>query len=221
MRGPVLFSPTKRLPAPFSWLFSPHQNRTVIGPPLWNPRGPRLPPSFSHSREEPGGGRRIRGAQSGSKWGIVGDWGATAVFLGEYEHSLDEKGRLTIPSRFREELTGRLVVTRGLDHCLFLYPYSEWQVLGQKLRDLPMTQRDARAFVRLLFSGATEQSLDRQGRLLLPANLREYAGIERDVVILGLSNRVELWSKDRWAAYEAEASQSYEELAEKIVDLGL
>lgn len=143
------------------------------------------------------------------------------MFLGEYEHSLDEKGRLTIPSRFREELTGRLVVTRGLDHCLFLYPYSEWQVLGDKLRELPMTQREARAFVRLLFSGASEQTLDRQGRLLLPANLREYAGIERDVVILGLGNRVELWSKERWTAYEAEASQSYEELAEKIVDLGL
>ena len=84
-----------------------------------------------------------------------------------------------------------------------------------------MTQRDARAFVRLLFAGATEQSLDRQGRLLLPASLREYAGIERDVIILGVANRVELWSKERWSAYETEASQAYEELAEKIVDLGL
>lgn len=179
------------------------------------------PPSLFHSRQEPGDARRIRGAQSGAKWGIVGDWGETAVFLGQYEHSLDEKGRLTIPSRFREELTGRLVVTRGLDHCLFLYPYSEWQELGQRLRALPMTQRDARAFVRLLFAGATEQSLDRQGRLLLPASLREYAGIERDVIILGVANRVELWSKERWLAYETEASQAYEELAEKIVDLGL
>ncbi|BAS27715.1 division/cell wall cluster transcriptional repressor MraZ [Limnochorda pilosa] len=143
------------------------------------------------------------------------------MFLGEYEHSLDEKGRLTVPSRFREDLAGRLVVTRGLDHCLFLYPYSEWQVLEQKLKSLPMTQRDARAFVRLLFSGASEQDLDRQGRLLLPANLREYAAIDRDVVIIGVSNRVELWSKERWNAYEAEASQAYEDLAEKIVDLGI
>lgn len=150
---------------------------------------------------------------SGGKWG--------AVFLGEYAHTLDDKGRLIIPARFREELGPRFVVTRGLDRCLFVYASTEWQVLADKLRSLPLTKADSRAFARLLFSGASECDLDKQGRILLPSVLREFAAIERDVIVIGVSNRVEIWAAEEWQKYSDEATESYEAIAEKIVDLGI
>jgi MraZ protein len=143
------------------------------------------------------------------------------VFLGEYAHGLDNKGRLTIPSRFREELGSPCVVTRGLDQCLFVYPPQEWQALADKLATLPLTQSDARAFVRLLFSGATECELDKQGRILLPPHLRQYAGIDKEVVVIGVSRRIEVWSAAEWEQYSTAAAESYETIAEKIVDLGI
>lgn len=141
--------------------------------------------------------------------------------MGEYQHNLDDKGRLTIPAKFREALGESFVVTRGLDHCLFLYPQAEWARLEEKLKALPLTQRDARAFVRFLLSGATECELDKQGRIPLPASLREHAQLERDAVIIGVGTRVEVWNRENWRAYMQSAEGAFEEIAEKIVDLGI
>lgn len=143
------------------------------------------------------------------------------MFMGEYQHTLDTKGRLIIPARFREELGEKFVVTRGLDNCLFVYPLSEWSILEEKLKSLPLTKADARRFVRFLFSGATECQLDKQGRINLPVNLRQYAHIDKDVVVIGVSTRVEIWASEVWEGYMKEANESYEEIAEKIVDLGI
>ncbi len=143
------------------------------------------------------------------------------MFTGEYHHTLDGKGRVIIPSRLREGLGDRFVVTRGLDHCLFVYPSSEWVRLEQKMKQLSLTKRDARAFMRLFFSGAMEVEADNQGRVLVPQNLREYAGIEKEVMFIGVSNRVEIWSEQAWKEYFSEADQNYEELAEKLEDFDL
>lgn len=143
------------------------------------------------------------------------------MFMGEYQHSLDSKGRIIVPAKFRDLLDGECVVTRGLDQCLFLYPSSEWTTMEEKLKKLPLTQKDARAFVRFFFSGATELELDKQGRIMLPPNLREYGKLTKDVVVIGVSTRVELWSKDVWESYVTEAESSFEAIAEKIVDLGI
>jgi len=142
------------------------------------------------------------------------------MFMGQYQHSLDPKGRVIIPSKFREQLGESFVLTKGLDHCLFVYPKDEWNVLEQKLKSLPFTQKDARAFIRFFFSGAVETEIDKQGRILIPPQLREHAHIEKDLMIIGVSNRVEIWSLEEWESYSQEASETYEEIAEKI-DLGL
>lgn len=144
-----------------------------------------------------------------------------SLFLGEFQHTLDDKGRLTIPAKFRDGLGPRFIVTRGLDSCLFAYPLSEWQVLESRLKALPLTKADARAFVRILFSGAAESEMDRQGRITLPPPLREYAKIEKDVVVVGVSNRVEIWAKEVWDRYVAAAETSFEEIAESLEGLGL
>ena len=143
------------------------------------------------------------------------------MLIGEYQHAVDAKGRLIMPAKFREQLGETFIVTRGLDQCLFVYPMEEWRTLENKLKSLPMTQANARAFVRFLFSGATECTLDRQGRILLPAHLREHAGINKDVMIIGVSTRVEIWAREQWQAYVAQAELSYNEIAEKLVDLGI
>lgn len=147
--------------------------------------------------------------------------GVTAVFMGEYQHSLDAKGRVIVPAKFRELLGNECVVTRGLDRCLFLYPHGEWTKLEEKLKELPLTQRDARAFVRFFFSGASDVEFDKQGRIVLPASLREYAGMSKEIVVIGVSNRVELWAQEVWAEYVSEAEASFETIAEKIADLGI
>src|SRR5579875_998111 len=139
--------------------------------------------------------------------------------MGEFQHSLDDKGRMIVPVKFREELGATFVMTRGLDKCLFVYPMSEWEILESKLKSLPMTRADARSFVRFFFSGASECELDKQGRVLIPAGLREYAGLTKDCVVLGVSNRVEIWAQDSWKAYSDEAAESFAEIAEKLVDL--
>mgnify|MGYP002408820038 CR=1 FL=1 len=143
------------------------------------------------------------------------------MFMGEYQHGLDTKGRLIIPAKFREELGEGAVITRGLDNCLFLFPREEWAILEGKLKTLPLTKHDARQFVRFLFSGATECEMDKQGRIILPPNLREFASIEKDAVVIGVSSRVEIWSKERWESYVNTAEESFEEIAENIVDLGI
>lgn len=143
------------------------------------------------------------------------------MLIGEYRHTVDDKGRLFVPAKLREELGEPLIVTRGLDQCLFVFPMAEWRNLEAKLRALPLAQSSARAFVRFLLAGATECTPDKQGRVLLPQPLREYAGIEREAVLIGVGNRVEIWAGERWARYVEEAAQSYSQIAEQIVDLGI
>ena len=142
------------------------------------------------------------------------------MFLGEYQHSLDSKGRIIVPSKFREELGARFIATKGLDNCLFLYPMEEWKIIEEKLRALPFTRADVRSFARFFFSGAAELEIDRQGRILLPPNLREYAGIEKDLTIIGVGARVEIWANEKWAPYNQTAQSSYEVIAENLVGLG-
>lgn len=144
--------------------------------------------------------------------------GEASVFMGEYQHNIDEKGRLTIPAKFRDGLGSAFVVTRGLDQCLFVYPMEEWQILSKKLKSLPMMKSDARAFTRFFFSGATECELDKQGRVNIPNNLVDHAKLEKDCVVLGVSNRVEIWSKEVWAGYAQASEESFNEIAEKLVD---
>ncbi|HZJ85125.1 MAG TPA: division/cell wall cluster transcriptional repressor MraZ [Syntrophomonadaceae bacterium] len=143
------------------------------------------------------------------------------MFLGEHQHSLDTKGRITIPSKFRNELGDKFVATKGLDNCIFLYPLSEWQEIEDKLNKLPVSRADVRSFVRFFFSGAAELEIDKQGRTVIPMNLREYAEIERDTVIIGVGSRIEVWSTGKWAEYNETASSSFEEIAENLVDLGI
>lgn len=143
------------------------------------------------------------------------------MFLGEYQHSLDAKARIIIPAKFREELGEKFVATKGLDNCIFLYPLKEWQEIEQKLSKLPLTRADVRSFVRFFFSGAAELDLDKQGRTVMPSNLREYSNIEKELVIIGVGSRIEVWSAENWTNYNNLANSSYEEIAESLVDLGI
>jgi MraZ protein len=143
--------------------------------------------------------------------------GGKGMFMGEYHHSIDNKGRLIVPSKFREDLGEMFIITRGLDQCLFGYPLSEWAVIEEKLKGLPLTKKDARAFTRFFFSGATESELDKQGRINIPAPLLSYAKLEKECVILGVSNRIEIWSKPIWEDYFAESEESFAEIAENMI----
>lgn len=139
------------------------------------------------------------------------------MFMGEYQHSVDTKGRLIVPAKFREALGEMFVVTRGLDNCLFGYPMNEWRKLEEKLKGLPMTKKDTRAFARFFFSGATEVEIDKQGRINIPSTLITHAHLEKECVVLGVSNRIEIWAKDAWEAYFNESEQSFNEIAENMI----
>lgn len=143
------------------------------------------------------------------------------MFIGEYEHSIDTKGRVIIPAKFRDELEETFVMTKGLDNCLFVYPKEEWQVIESKLKELPMTNPVARSFVRTFFAGACDCTLDKQGRVLIPQNLRTHSKIAKDVVIIGVATRFEIWSKELWEDYNDSAGLSYEELATQLSELGI
>ena len=125
------------------------------------------------------------------------------MFIGEYEHSIDEKGRLAIPIKFRPDLKKGAVVTRGLDNCLFLFTLKEWQKLAQKLANLPFSQANTRAFSRLMLAGAMDVALDGQGRIILPDYLRRFAGLKKNVVVAGLYGRLEIWDSEAWQKYKA------------------
>lgn len=144
----------------------------------------------------------------------------SAVFMGEYRHAMDGKGRLFIPARFRSGLGERFVVTKGLDRCVFVYNLPAWEAIQVKLRDLSFTRADARAFTRFFLAGAAEVEPDRQGRILLPTSLREHANLIRDSVVIGVGERVEIWAEETWTTYVASTTASAEELAEKLGDLG-
>lgn len=143
------------------------------------------------------------------------------MFMGEYEHTIDAKSRLIVPVKFREDLGDSFIITKGLDDCLFVYPMEEWKILEKKMRNLSFTRSDARAFSRFFFSGANECEVDKQGRVLIPANLRKYARLEKDVVIIGVASRVEIWSKDVWENYNENTGSQYENIAEKLDDISL
>ncbi|CAM3763599.1 division/cell wall cluster transcriptional repressor MraZ [Alkalicoccus chagannorensis] len=140
------------------------------------------------------------------------------MFIGEFEHHMDDKGRLVVPAAFREKLSDDFIITRGLDTCLFVYPKEEWMRLEAKLRELPFTKKDARAFTRFFFSGAAEGSVDKQHRMKVPGNLQQYAGLEKECLWIGVSSRVEIWDKHRWDTYIDTSSEVVSELAEQLFD---
>ena len=143
------------------------------------------------------------------------------MLVGEFQHTIDNKGRVIMPAKFRDYLGDRFVITKGLDNCLFVYPQEEWGVVVEKLRQLSFTKADARALSRFFFSGADEVEMDKQGRVLLAPNLREYAGLEREIMVIGVSSRVEIWDREKWLSYSEQASSDYESIAEKITDWDL
>lgn len=143
------------------------------------------------------------------------------MFMGEYEHNLDAKGRVIVPAKFREGLGEKFIITRGLDKCLFAYPLDEWKILEEKLKKLPLTKKDARAFTRFFFSGAVECEIDKQGRVNLPQPLRSYSKLEKECIIIGVSERIEIWAKDLWEDYFSESEESFSEIAENLMDFDI
>lgn len=143
------------------------------------------------------------------------------MLIGEYQHNLDPKKRLAVPAKLRLEIGQKAVITRGLDSCLFVYPQREWEQVVQKLAQLPMGQEDTRSFVRLMLSGAQEVEMDSLGRILVPDYLKSYAGLEKEAIIVGVFNRLEIWDKTRWNKYKEAVEKDTDKLAERLGDLGV
>lgn len=143
------------------------------------------------------------------------------MFLGEFEHTIDGKGRLTIPAKFRDELESGVIVTRGLDGCLWAYNRAEWEKLAEKIASMPTTNPAARNFARFMFSSAFDSIPDRQGRILIPQNLREYSGIESETVVIGVMNRVEIWNPQKWADVVTNVEADPEQFVTQLQDLGI
>lgn len=143
------------------------------------------------------------------------------MFIGEYNHTIDTKGRLIVPSKFREALGDEFVVTKGLDGCLFVYPMEEWTAFTDKLKDLPLTKKDARQFSRFFLAGAASCEVDKQGRILIPAVLREFAGLEKDAVLVGVSSRIEIWSRSNWEKISDVDIEDMDNIAEHMEDIGI
>lgn len=142
------------------------------------------------------------------------------MFVGEAQHTIDAKGRLIIPAKYREQLGEEFMLAKGLDGCLFIYPMEQWRELEGKLRALPLTQKEARSFARFFFSGANEGEMDKQGRLIIPQSLREYAQLTKECVVVGVDSRLEVWDLEKWRVYNDESEQSFEQLAEIIGQSG-
>lgn len=142
------------------------------------------------------------------------------MFIGEYTHAIDKKNRIIIPSKFREQLNDKFIITKGLDGCLYVYTTEEWSNLEEKLKKLPLTNKNARAFVRFFFSGANEINVDKQGRALISQSLLSYAKIKKEVVSIGVSNRIEIWSKENWEEYN-NSDINMDEIAEQMNELGI
>lgn len=161
---------------------------------------------------------------SGKKWEYIRKHFPPSIvfmFIGEYHHSVDEKGRVSIPVKFRVALKKGAVVTRGLDHSLFIYTAEAWEKLASKLTNLPMGQANTRAFSRLMLAGAMELELDKQGRVIIPEYLRSFAGLSKQIVVAGMYDRLEVWEKDVWEKYKQDMEKHTEELAEKMGELGV
>ena len=143
------------------------------------------------------------------------------MFIGEYQASIDDKGRISVPAKFRAQLKSKIVVTRGLDNSLFLYNMDEWKKLAEKLASLPISTANTRAFSRLMLAGAMDCDIDKQGRIILPAYLKTFAKISKKVVIAGLYNRIEIWSEELWTAYKAQTEAASNQIAEQLGSLGV
>ena len=143
------------------------------------------------------------------------------MLIGEYEHSLDVKGRLILPAKIREDMGDKFIVTKGLDGCLFGFSQNEWTNFEEKLKTLPLTNKNARDFVRFFLSGATECEIDKQGRFLITSNLREYATLEKDAIINGVGTRIEIWNREKWKSYNSDENISADEIAENMTMLGI
>ena len=143
------------------------------------------------------------------------------MLIGEYEHSLDAKGRLIMPAKIREDIGEKFIVTKGLDGCLFGFSQKEWNNFEEKLKTLPLTNKNARDFVRFFLSGAIECEIDKQGRFLIASNLREYSSLEKEAVIIGVGTRIEIWNKEKWKTYNSDENISADEIAENMTMLGI
>ena len=143
------------------------------------------------------------------------------MFIGEYSHTIDSKRRLAIPSNLRKSLGKKAVLTRGIDSCLVLYPVKEWEELAKKLEALPTSKPDARGFVRLILSGAVDVSLDKLGRILIPDYLNEYAGLKKNVSVIGLSNKIEIWDEEKWKNYSKRTEKEIGDMAGRLEELGI
>lgn len=143
------------------------------------------------------------------------------MFMGEFQQKLDDKGRMIVPSKFRDKLNEQFVITRGLDKCLFGYTMEEWVKIEEKMKSLPLTKRDARKFMRLFFSGATVVDLDKQGRINIPNNLREYANLSKEATVIGVAQRIEFWSTEEWNQFYSESEENFEDIAEDLIDFEL
>ncbi len=143
------------------------------------------------------------------------------MFLGEYKHIIDEKGRVFIPTKFHPQLKNGAVLTRGLDNCLFLFPIKNWEVLAAKIKSLPLTQSNSRAFSRLMLAGALEVKLDNQGRVLITDFLKKYANIEKNIVIVGMYDRLEIWEESAWETYKQQTEKNSNDIAENLTNLGI
>lgn len=143
------------------------------------------------------------------------------MLIGEYEHSLDVKGRLIMPAKLKADIGEKFIITKGLDGCLFVFSQNEWSNFESKLKELPLTNKNARDFVRFFLSGATECEIDKQGRFLIVNNLREYANIIKEVIIIGVGTRLEIWNKEKWKKYNSDENISADNIAENMTMLGI
>lgn len=150
-------------------------------------------------------------ADCGEKWGI-------SMFIGEYHHSVDDKGRLIIPSKFRDELGTKFIITRGIENCLFVYSLESWEKIVNKLETLPFTKKDARAFIRFFLSGASEAEFDKQGRINITSPLISYANITKECVVIGTGDRLEIWSEESWNDFFTSAKDSMSDIAENLFE---
>lgn len=141
------------------------------------------------------------------------------MFMSEYNHTVDTKGRLIVPSKFRDQLGDEFVVTKGMDGCLFVYANEDWNAFEQKLTSLPLINKEARKFARFFLAGAAQVEVDKQGRILLPSNLRDFAGLEKDVVLVGVGSRIEIWSRENWENMDADSNM--DDIAATMESLGL
>ncbi len=143
------------------------------------------------------------------------------MFIGEYTHTIDTKKRLALPVKFRKELGNKMIITRGFENCLIVYPQKEWQVMSDKLGKLPTSQVEARGFARIMLAGAMEVTLDKLGRVLIPEYLKKYAGLKKNVIVCGIFNRLEIWDAQKWGAYKGKMEKEVGDLASKLKELGI